>query len=382
MSYFTQEIRDFYRFFRKTPKTEKAIIFYAEHEGYYPYFEGLIETLTNKYNQTISYISSDLNDPILKKSNTKIRTFYLDKLLPFLMAAVECKVFIMTLTDLDRFMLRRSYNPVHYVYVFHSIVSTHMMYREGSFDNYDSILCVGPHHIKEICKYEKMNKLTPKKLIQTGYYRLERIYNAYQKYSFENLSNMPKTILIAPSWGAANVLESCGERLIELLLKNNYKVIVRPHPETVKHFPDLINLFASEFGANPNFVLETSVASDESLLESDILISDYSGVALEYAFGTERPVLFLDVPKKIKNKRFEELDIEPLELFLRPKIGVIVSPEKLESVPQVISQLLAEKADYRQRIAEFRKQYIYNFGRSSEIGAQYIINISKNKDTN
>ena len=30
-----KEIADFYRFFWKTPKAEKVIVFYAEDEGYY-----------------------------------------------------------------------------------------------------------------------------------------------------------------------------------------------------------------------------------------------------------------------------------------------------------------------------------------------------------
>ena len=371
-----KEIANFHRFFWRTPKAEKAIIFYAEHEGYYPYFEGLIKKLLGEYNQTLCYVTSDSDDPILQKSDSRIKTFYLNKLLPFFMAFVDCKVFVMTLTDLNQFHLKRSVNPVHYVYVFHALVSTHMAYRYGAFDHYDSILCCGPHQVEEIRRHEEFNELPPKKLLEAGYYRLERIYEAYQKYSSEKSSSVTKeTILIAPSWGTANVLESCGERLVELLLEAGYKVIVRPHPETVRRSPNLIALFASQFGNNPHFTLETSVATDDSLLQADVLICDCSGVSLEYAFGTERPVLFLDVPLKIQNQRFKELGIEPLELSLRTEIGVIVPPEKLDAVPQVISELAANSAVYKKRIAKLRKQNVYAFGHSSDIGAQCIINM-------
>ena len=378
---FLMEIVNFYRFFWKISKNKKKIVFYAEHADYYTYFEGLIKEISTEHSQVLCYITSDPDDPILQRTDPRIRTFYLNKLLPFFFAFVKCKVLVMTMTDLNQFHLKRSANPVHYVYVFHSSVSTHMIYRHGAFDYYDSILCCGPHHIKEIRRYEELNKMPAKKLIEAGYYRLERIYDAYKKYEPENISTKI-TILIAPSWGIDNILESCGESLVGILLNADYTVIVRPHPETVKRFPNIINLFSSKFGANPNFILETSVATDDSLLRANILISDYSGVALEYAFGTERPVLFLDVPKKIRNEGFEKLDIEPLELFLRSKIGVVVSPEKLESIPQVISKLLAEKADYKQRIIELRRKYIYNFGHSSEIGVQYIIDIARDKNIN
>ena len=181
-----KEIADFHRFFWRTPKTEKAIVLYAEHEGYYPYFEGLIEKLISNYDRTLCYVTSDPDDPILQETRSGLRTFYLNKLLSLFMAHVNCSVFVMTLTDLGQFHLKRSLNPVHYVYVFHALVSTHMIYRYGAFDQYDSILCCGPHQVEEIRRHEELNQLPTKRLVEAGYYRLERIYEAYQKYSSEN----------------------------------------------------------------------------------------------------------------------------------------------------------------------------------------------------
>ena len=367
------EIRDLFHFFWKTPKEEKALVFYAEHEGYYPYFEGIIDALITNYKQRLCYITSDPDDPILQTSDPLIKPFYINKLLSSFMTLVDSKVFVMTLTDLNQFHIKRSRHPVHYLYVFHSLVSTHMMYRHGAFDYYDTILCVGPHHINEIQKYEEDNKLPKKQLIQAGYYRLERIYQAYQQFSSNKLtSKTKKTILIAPSWGENNLLELCGERLVELLLREGYEVIVRPHPETVHRDPELIDLFDTKFGTNSKFVLETSVATDDSILRSDVLICDLSGIALEYAFGTERPVIFLDGPIKIKNDQYKELGIEPLELSLRSKIGKIVSPENIENIPSLIDGLILNKEAYKDRIIECRDKHVSNFGNSAETGARHI----------
>ena len=371
-----KEIANFYKFYWKIPEEEKKIVIYAEHDGYYPNYEGLIEELISKNQQNICYITSDSKDPILEGERPGLKTFYIKNLLPFFMLFIKCKVFIMTMPDLNQFHIKRSINPVHYVYIFHAIVSTHMMYRGGSFDYYDSILCVGPHHIEEIRKYEKVHKLPNKKLIKAGFYRLERIYAKYKEYLIEkSIIEKKYTILIAPSWGANNIIESCGKPLVKLLLKKGYKVIVRPHPETIRRFPKLIEVLAIEFGDNPDFNLERSISTDDSVIKSDILICDCSGIALEYAFGTDRPVLFLDVPYKIRNEKFKELDIEPLELFVRKKIGIIVSPKKLDTIPQVIVKLKSEEAEYKERIIRLREKYIYNFGHSSEISAKYIINL-------
>jgi hypothetical protein len=362
-----------YRRFKKLSVQDRSIVFYAEHSGYYPYFEGIIKKLTDECDRTLCYITSDRHDPILRNTNPRIKTFYLNKLLPFFIAFVDCKIFVMTLTDLNKFHLKRSINPVHYLYVFHALVSTHMVYRYGAFDHYDSILCAGPHHVEEIRQHEKLNNLPPKTLVEAGYYRLERIYQDYKEWVRQKPSQPDREIiLIAPSWGADNVLESCGEELVGLLLREGYQVIVRPHPETVKRSPGLIEQLMTKFGKSPNFTLEKSIATHDSLLKADVLICDCSGVALEYAFGTERPVLFLDVPVKIKNEKYRDLNIEPLELATRIKIGVIVKPEELATVPTVISQLISAAPQYKNTIIKLREQYVFHFGKSAEIGANYV----------
>lgn len=372
---FLSEVVTIYKFFKKTPPAEKRIVFYAEHAGYYPYFEGLINELTTRYQETISYITSDPRDPILTANNSHLRTFYLNSLLSFFMRLVDARVFVMTLTDLNQFHLKRSYNLVHYVYAFHALVSTTMIYREGSFDYYDTIFCTGQHQVQEIRRYEELKNLKQKKLVEAGYYRLERIYADYKKRLFLSQPKSKKIVLIAPSWGDKNIFEFCGEELVNLLLRAGYTVIARPHPETIKRSPKLINQLELKFSNNTEFTLERSVAGDDSLLKADVLISDWSGIFLEYAFGTERPVLFIDVPPKVKNPRFKEIGIEPLELTLRPKVGVIISPDNLHSIPEVLEQLINRKDHFRDTIIELRNKYVFSFGQSSKIGAQYIMNL-------
>ena len=370
-----REISYFYSFFWKTPEEKKAIVFYAERKGHYPYFEGIINELMRKYNQPLSYVTSDPEDPILNTNEAKIMPFYLRALLPLFFSLVKCRVFVMTLTDLDKFYLKRSIHDVHYVYVFHSLASTHMGFRPGSYDHYDSLLCPGPQQLKEIRTYEEIHKLPRKQLVKAGYYRLEQLYDEYAHYKKESKPGVKGTVLIAPSWGDKNILESCGEQAIKVLLDANYYVIVRPHSETVKKHHELIESLRKTYGSNPNFALEVLSHSNEPLLKADVMISDYSGIAFSYAFGTERPVLFLDVQKKVKNPRYMELNIQPIELSLRYEIGTTLPPERLEEVPKAVAALIRDTPSYKKRISRLRDKYIYAFGKSSQIGAQHIMDV-------
>lgn len=134
------------------------------------------------------------------------------------------------------------------------------------------------------------------------------------------------------------MIESCGEQLIELLLAHSYRVILRPHHETVKQDPELLAKMDERF-AGPDFTLEQSVESDDSIFKSDFLVSDVSGISLEYAFGTERPVIFMDVPRKVRNEEYEQIGIEPLEISIREKIGVVVNRAEIDSIPDVLIEL-------------------------------------------
>ncbi len=369
-----RECRDFCRFFWGTPECDKRIVFYAEHEGYYPNFEGLLSDI--RTHASVCYVTSDPKDPVLGSRDARLRVFYLRRLLTFFFLFVSCRVFVMTMTDLNRFHLKRSVRPVHYAYVFHSMVSTHMAYLEGAFDHYDSVLCVGPHHVREIRKREDDLRLPAKILVEAGYYRLERIHRRYVQEQGMG-DGGKKTVLIAPSWGPQNILESCGEDLVNLLLSAGYRVVVRPHPETVQRDPALLERLGGRFGGRPDFLLERSVRSDDSLIRADVLVCDCSGIALEYAFGTERPVLFLDVPCKVRNPRHGDLGLPAWEMALRPRLGKIVSAKELEKIPAEIEALTHQKEAFAAGIRALRREAVFAFGRSAETGARHILNLAK-----
>ena len=134
-----------------------------------------------------------------------------------------------------------------------------------------------------------------------------------------------------------------------------------------------------QFGGDTDFLLELSIAGDESLMRADVLICDLSGVALEYALGTERPVLFIDGPIKVRCLNYEELGIQPLELAYREKIGVVLNRENLTSLPMFVSRLIENRRMFRTNIREVRNKSVFHFEKSSEVGAKYIIDLIQDR---
>jgi len=276
---------------------------------------------------------------------------------------------------LRSFHVTKSIYPVRYIYIFHSMISTHMGYRNGAFDFYNDVFCVGPYQKEEIEKREHMEDLPKKKLMEIGYSRLDSIYKlAHERPPKKNDIS---TVIIAPSWGVENILELCGFTLIKSLLNENLRVIVRPHPETIHQNPKLLSSIRNKFSDNHNFFIEDNIMTHDSLIDADVLISDWSGVALEYAFGLERPVLFIDTPRKINNKDYSKLEIDPLEVTARPIIGEIISPNKIEEAGFRVKELIEKSSHYEKNIQMLRGKSVYNFGRSSAVGAKILLDISQ-----
>jgi len=364
--------------FENLELNEKQIVFYSEDKNSWFIFESLIDELVDKYNVSICYVTSSKDESILKSHNSKIKTFYIGDGIArtkfFL--NLKAKILVMTMPDLETFYLKRSkVYPVHYIHVFHAMVSTHLVYNKGAFDHFDSIFCVGNYQINEIRSTERIYNLKPKNLIQYGYTHLDNLMKKYVLIKKYNVQKTQTTILLAPSWGKKGLFESICEDVVEILLISGFKVILRLHPMTQKKSKKKISQINKKFSLNKNFILEQNIPNFDSFGISDIMISDWSGVALEYAFAMEKPVLYIDVPKKIHNSNFEDIPEIPLEVSIRNKIGGIVSESDLKLLPEKINELLKNSDLIKTQIVQFRSENFFNVGDSAKIGGKQIMNI-------
>lgn len=367
------EWRQMRRFQGLTPES-RSIVFYAEDESYYAHFKPIIDSLLKVYQGPICYLTSSPNDQILNSKNERIQTFYVGNgmVRTILFKALQAGVMVMTMPDLGNYHIQRSSFPVQYIYVHHSMVSTHMIYRKEAFERFDTIFCVGPHHIDEIREMERIYRLPEKILFKHGYGKLDSLMQEQEKRQRPGNVGVGKKVLIAPSWGPHGLLETCGDKLVEILLAADYHVTVRPHPRTKLHTPDVLNSLRARFSENSNFYYEENIVSQESLHASDVMISDWSGAALEYAFGLERPVLFVDVPRKVNNDEYEKVQNEPLEVFIRPEIGTVLPLDQLQKAPACIEELCSNQQKYLDSFRHARGQWVFNVGCSGEKGAAYI----------
>lgn len=354
---------------------QRHIVFYSESGQDWHHFEKIIAKLL-EMSKNVCYITSDSKDPGLDLQNPNYHSFYIQEgfWLIFLFQFLKADCMVLTMIDLNVFQLKRSISPVHYIYLFHAMGSTHMVDFENSYDHYDTILCVGPHQIAEIRKREQLKNLPAKNLIEHGYARIEHLM--IERENNRKTPVKPYTALLAPTWGENSILNICGEKLIGVLLDAGVKVILRPHYQTCKLTPGIIDNILKKYSKHDLFQYVNLMGDTHSLFDSDFLICDWSSTSIEYALGLEKPVLYIDVPRRVRNKNYMELELKPMEVSIRTEVGMILSPEKIDNAPAIIDSLLSNPVQWRERIDNLRKRIIFNLGKSIEVGAKEIAKIA------
>ena len=357
----------------------KHLVFYSESNGFYKYYDGMIDYILKNTNIPIHYITSDPNDHIfqMSKENPQIKAYFIDmQSLITLMMKMDADVVCMTMPDLDTYQIKRSYvrKDIRYINLCHGIGSYNLTFRTHAVDHFDSVFLAGKHQVEEIRKIEKLYGLPEKTLVECGYPILDEMQAQYRSYlSSHPAVSSKKTVMIAPSWQKGNIVESCLSALLEALNHNGYRIIVRPHPQHVRHFGPEMEALKQKYKDNPDIEIQTDFTSNSTVFEADAMISDWSSIAYEFAFTTQKPVLFVNTPMKVMNPDYQKIDTVPFDIWVRNVIGTTVEPDHIEEAPEKIAYLFSHLDEYRNKIKELTAEYVYNLGSSAEVGAREII---------
>ncbi len=305
------------------------IIFFIENLSHFRFIESIFDYFyNNNYKITVicfenpyglrDYNNDNLSLVILKDDKQKIRT----------LKNIKGDLFITTTPSIGTSIFPKSQiipkeDRPKYLYFFHSLVSPNEMYVKNSFKNFDYIF--SPSNIIT----EQLNFLVSNKteIFTTGYLLFNNLKVGNNSKDYED------KVLIAPTWGQKGITQLMNNinNLSNFIIKQKLKPVFRPHPMT--DISKISNL------------KDISLDLDKDLKNLHTykhLITDFSGIALEYFYLTKRSVLFLDVSKKIKRKLgTKEKELKLIENDMRTIIGEIISLDKINnfnSFPEIQTQ--------------------------------------------
>lgn len=374
--YRKKEKEDYRRFLKASGK---KIVFYSEKNGFYKYYKNIIEEIIRRTNIVIHYITSDPLDEVFQMESEQFKPYYIgENRMIVLMMKMETELMVMTTPDLENFQLKRSYvkKDIEYIYVPHDVNSSNLTFHKNALDHFDTIFTSGPKNKAEIAEREQKFGLSEKKLLEWGSGVIDNMSNAYakmQEEAAEAPDDAKKTVLIAPSWQKDNILDSCIEQMLDQLVHTDHHIVVRPHPQYVRHFEGRVDALATKY-QKYDVEFQKDFSSNQTVYMADLLVTDWSSISLEYAFSTLKPVLFINTPMKVVNSDYQELETIPIDIELRDKVGISLELNAVGAeVVLAVDRLLFDQQFSKESMQELKEKYLYHPGESGKIGAKYMI---------
>lgn len=369
--------RDYKRFCKDETQENMKIMFFSEQSGFYKYFKNLIEAIINNSDVVVHYVTNDPNDVVFTFDNPQLVPYYVNekKIIP-LMMKVEADIVVMTVPDLEKYYIKKSRvrKDVEYIYTDHGVTSLNLTYRPGALDHFTTIFAVNKSQVAEIRAMEKLRHTPRKNILECGYGLIDNMIREYQ--ALPKAENEKKTILIAPSWQEDNILDSCLDPMLENLLgREDYRVIVRPHPQYIRRFPINMEMILEKYKDrfSEDFAIETDFSSNVTVYTADLVITDWSSIGYEFTFATDKPALFINTKIKAINPDWEKIDVVPFEIEARNKIAKSIDKEEVSEIDRAVEELFEKREEYAEKIRDMKENFFFNIGHSGEFGAKYIL---------
>ncbi|MBP5447060.1 MAG: CDP-glycerol glycerophosphotransferase family protein, partial [Treponema sp.] len=230
---------------------------------------------------------------------------------------------------------------------------------------------------------EKARGISEKNLVTAGCAYLDVLAQKIKDVPEE--SEHPFTVLVSPSWGEVGVLKRYGEKLLDPLSKTDWRIIVRPHPQSKKSEADMLERLEARYKDCPNVEWDYERDNIYSLKKADIMISDFSGIIFDYTFLRDKPVMYVQAGMNLMPYDAYDLPNHGENLWqfeTLKKIGLELDESQFDNIKEVIQNASdsAELAAGRKRSKEEAWMHIGQAGKNI---ADYMIKTveEQNKDS-
>ena len=334
----------------KTDARRVPLAIFSDNKRYWNVFEPVVREL-QKRGLDILYLTASQDDPAFayasgceKASGTGSFTAEFagegNKMFGRLNNLNACIV-LSTTPGLEVYQWKRSAQVRYYVHIPHA-ASEIILYRMFGTDYYDAVLLSGQYQADDIRALEELRKLPPKDLRMIGIPYMDEMAKRLEKEG--PAADHPRTVLLAPSWGKSAIFSVYGGRIIDVLLKTGYHIIVRPHPQSFTAEKDVLEPIMAEYPPSEQLEWNRDVDNFDVLRRSDILVSDFSGVIFDFTLIYDKPVIYTD----------PEIDYAPYDAWwlnrplwthsALPRLGKQLTGENMQDLKSLIDECLTDPA--------------------------------------
>lgn len=351
-------------------KQKIPFVIFSDDKRYWPVFEPICREMDRR-GKEIVYMTASEDDPALNNPYEHVKAEFIGKdnkafaRLNFLNAAI----LISTTPGLDVYQWKRSKEVLYYVHIPHA-ASEITLYRMFGIDYYDAILLSGEYQVQDIRNLEKLRSLPEKDLVKIGIPYMDEMAARFARVG--SVSEHQRTVLLAPSWGQSAIFSVYGEKIIDVLLKTGYHIIVRPHPQSFKSESELMKGLMQKYPDSAQLEWNRDTDNFEVLRRADILISDFSGVIFEFSLIYDKPVIYTDPKFDLSLYDAWWLDTPLWTSTALPRLGCELTEENMENLKDLIDACLNDP-QYTDGRSSVKSETWEHAGEGAQRTATYLI---------
>lgn len=357
----------------KVEATSKSLPFviFADDKRYWSIFEPICREL-DKRGKDVVYMTASADDPALDNEFEHIKAEYIGSenkafaRLNFLNATIV----LSTTPGLDVYQWKRSKQVKYYVHIPHA-ASEITLYRMFGIDYYDAVLLSGEYQAQDIRNLEKLRELPKKELYKVGIPYMDKMIARLE--SEGPAPDHERTVLLAPSWGQSAIFSVYGSKILDVLLKTGYHIIVRPHPQSFKSEKDMIEKLMKQYPDSNQLEWNKDTDNFDVLRRSDILISDFSGVIFDFSLVYDKPVIYTNPNFDVSPYDAWWLDTPLWTTTALPRLGRELTEDNMDCLKELIDSCLSD-AQYVEGRRQVKAETWEFVGQGAQRTADYLIN--------
>ena len=323
-------------------------LIFAESRRYWNLFKPICDEFERRGVDVIYWTQSE-DDPVFSESYAHVKPEFIgegNKAFTRLNFA-SARIILATTPNLDVYQWKRSKNVDCYVHIYHAC-GKHILYRMFALDFFDAVLLTGELQKPYIRELERMRDLPEKELVKVGSpildamaARLEAEKSAEDKAEKKDPEDV--NVLLAPSWGASSLLMKYKDELIDALIETGFSVTIRPHPQSYTSDKEELDRLMAKYPETDRLKWNRDNNNFDVLKRSDVMISDFSGVILDFTLIFDKPVLYNagELDTSIYDAAWFDKE-EAVELY--KKLGLEITESDFPSLKEKIAGALTDKS--------------------------------------
>ena len=358
----------------KVDSGKLPIVIFADHKRYWNMFEPVCDEFERR-GEVCYYWTASPDDPALSKGYEHVKAEFIgegNKAFARL-NMMNARICFSTTPGLDVYQWKRSKDCDYYVHIYHA-VDEGTGYRMFGIDFYDALLTSGEIQETTLRKIEDARGIPHKECHMVGNPYMDSLKERYEeRKKTDDGSNHVFTVLLAPSWGPDSILNKYGEKILQALKDTGFKIIVRAHAQTIINEKDFYEGLVAKFPENENFVWDRSNDNFETLYQSDIMITDFSGIIFDYTYVFDRPLMYADTSMDTAPYDAAWLDEEVWRLAILPDLGLRLDESDFPRMKEVIESV-SDNERYAAGREKYRNESWQIIGNSASNIVDYLLN--------